>query len=297
VIEVRGRDNQGVLTLAILLVDFDHLPVGVPFRDSVVGPGGQEVQIQLTPTWGADRETKCAVVEVRYAHSPLLRRIAQTMRRPKLGLSNQLSRDSRAAKRSNLEYAFSLSAWSAIALVVAAITLIWFVLPGSKPGTRPPQQAEQPATEVEKPGGALTPPKMPEQTQSEKKTAPLIARVTWSADRQAALRAIATEPSRGEVKTIDLSRRSEEVFLSLPLYDDAGSTYSRYRVTLIGDKRLWQQTLRAPKESLTGNAHILSLMLDARRLQKENQYDLRVEGWTRSGWHSIGHVLLNPTER
>jgi hypothetical protein len=126
---------------------------------------------------------------------------------------------------------------------------------------------------------------------------PLIARATWSKDPQAAVSAIPIEPTRGEVKTIDLSPRQTQILLNLPLYADSVK-YSRYRITLVAaDEQLWQQTLRAPVVSLTGNAHILNLMLFTQRMPSNTQYDLRVEGQTQRGWQPLGHVLLNSVER
>jgi hypothetical protein len=100
------------------------------------------------------------------------------------------------------------------------------------------------------------------------------------------------------VQKIDPSSNQQRVLLSLPLYDDGGRAYSRYRITLAeSGKSVWQQTLRAPRVSLTGHAHILDLALATQRLAREIQYDLRVEGWTGNGWQQIGHLLVSQAEK
>jgi hypothetical protein len=49
VIEVRGKDEQGELLLATLLVDLNAIPAESVFRDMVVDQGGQRVEVQLNP--------------------------------------------------------------------------------------------------------------------------------------------------------------------------------------------------------------------------------------------------------
>jgi hypothetical protein len=125
----------------------------------------------------------------------------------------------------------------------------------------------------------------------------LIAHANWSRDPEAALRAIEIEPTRAEAAAVNFSGPQSRVLLSLPLFED-DRPYTRYRVVLgRGDERYWQQTLRAPKVSLTGSAHILDLVLYPKRLTQQNVYDLRVEGFTREGWTQLGHVLLQSEKR
>src|SRR5262249_6225522 len=49
VIEVQGGNEQEVLTLATLLVEFDRIPLRGAFRDEVALEGGQKIEIELTP--------------------------------------------------------------------------------------------------------------------------------------------------------------------------------------------------------------------------------------------------------
>ena len=279
-IEVRGRDAEGELTLAILIVCYNRIPIGGTFRDSVVQQRGQSVGIQLTPIRDAEGNVQGGQLEVSYAGRGLFR------------LRRRIEEVSESAGSS---YAWLMKAAVALALIVVALILIWFQLRSHKEVSLP-EQAEQPPTKEEKPISPVTPPAPPEQIPPSNSA--LIARATWSKDPQAALRAIPIEPTRGEIKTIDLARRQTTVLLSLPMYDDAGRMYSRYRITLVAtEKQLWQQTLSAPAISLTGNSHILNLALFPQRMPTSGQYDLRIEGWTQRGWQSLGHVLLNPVER
>ena len=112
-------------------------------------------------------------------------------------------------------------------------------------------------------------------------------------DRASAVHAIPLEPSRGETRTLDLSRDQTAVTLSVPVYDSKGRKYFRYRLTLsAAAKPLWQQTLRAPKTSLTGYAYNLNFSLSSRRLTGTGPYDLRVEGSTKDSWQRLGSLTL-----
>jgi hypothetical protein len=194
-------------------------------------------------------------------------------------------------------YAWLLKTCVMLALTAAATIFVWFQLRSTQQDVSPPQQAEQPSTEEEKPVPPAIPPAPPEQPTT-KDFAPVIARATWSSDPQSALRSITIEPTRGEVKQIDLSRRQTQEFLKIPAYNNDGVKYSYYRITVVAaKKRLWQQTLRAPLVSLTSNAHILDLVLFPSQMSRTNPYDLQVEARTESGWKALGHILLYPVKR
>lgn len=295
VIEVRGQDDAGELTLAILLVEYDQIPSGGAFRDSVLHPGGQQVEIQLTPSWDAKGEIEGAKVEVSYTE--LRWSISRLVEQARFGLTHLLSGHREISERFGPGSARLVKAGVALVLMVIALALIWWRLQPSHREIKPPEQAKQLPTEEKKPPSPTPPSTLPEPPPS-KPVAPLIARATWSTDPQSALRAIPIEPTRGEVKTVDLTHRQIQLLLNLPRYNDDGRMYPRYRITLAAaDKRLWQQTLRAPAVSLTGNAHILNLVVFPRQLPQAGPYDLQVAGWVANGWRPIGHVLLNPTRQ
>jgi hypothetical protein len=283
VIDVCGRDEQEALTLATLLVEFDRIPVGGTFRDAIVHEGGQKIEVQLTPIRNALGEIESAQVLVSYAETRLRRFISRPMREGQ----------SEIPKR---RYAWVLKTCVALVLIAAATIFVWFQLRPTRQGLSPPQQAEQPSTEEQKPVPP-TPPAPPDQPIT-KDFASAIARATWSSDPRSALRSITIEPTRSEVKQIELSRRQTQEFLRVPAYDRDGKKYSYYRITVVaGEKRLWRQTLRAPSGSLTITSHILDLVLFPSQLTGKDPYDLRVEARVASGWKVLGHILLTPVKR
>ena len=291
VIEVCGQDDAGELTLATFLVEYDQIPIGEAFKDSVAHQGGRKIEIQLWPNWDAAGEIEGAQVEVSYFKPQWS--IFMLIERAWLRLIGLMKEGREMTETST----WWIKVGVALGVVVVILALIWWRLYPSRREVKLPEQAVQPPAEQKKSPSPAPPSTPPEPTPS-KPAALLIARATWSRDPQSALRAIPIEPTRGEVKKIDLSRRQAQLFLNLPRYNDQGQAYSRYRVTLVAaDKQLWQQTLRAPTVSLTGNAHILNLKLFLRELPQTGPYDLQVEGEGLNGWQRVGHVLLNPVGR
>ncbi len=302
VVEVRGQDTEGELTLATLLLGDDQVPGGT-FGGSVVDPGGQKVTVWLTPVRD-DGAVKGAQLEVSYQHPGFRRPVSQLARRVWFGLTGIRKDDDKVLAGLKPGHAWWARTGVAVALVMMAAALIWWQLPlrspwreiKSRQQTGQPQGEEQ--VEGKRPGASVTPSSLPKQSPALKELNPLVARVNWSVDREAALRAIPLEPTRGETQMIDLSRGEMKVLLSVPLYDDQGRTYSRYRLTLsAAETRLWQQTVRAPKVSLTGYAHILDLLLFTRRLPETGPYDLQVEGRIQSDWRPLGKVRFSPKEQ
>jgi hypothetical protein len=284
VIEVRGRDDEGELTLAILFVEFCQIPMAGAFRDSVKHHGGRRVEVQLTPARGASAEDEGTLVEVRYTE------------RPWFGMTGLTRSDRYSWERARAQYSWLVKPGLALLLIVVALIIVWFQLLPGRQEVSPPQQAEQPPILEEQPHTPVPQPAPPEQPGPSKESAPMIARAIWSTDPQTVLLAIPIEATRGEVKTVDLSRRQIRLLLSLPLYDGS-RPYPRYRVTLAAaDKRLWGRTLHAPTTGLTDNAHILNLVLFPGQLSATGPYDLQVEGWTQGVWQPLGHVLLNPVK-
>ena len=297
VIEVRGQDTVGELTLATLLVGDAHVTEGT-FEDSVIQPGGQKVTVSLTPVRDANGAVKGAQVEVSYHHPGLKRsvsQLAQLIWFGSIGRKNDLA-------RLKPQHAWWLRTAVALAFIVVTSALVWWQLPLRPPrreiGLREKTGQTQGEQQVEgkTPIASLTPGPLPRQSPTLREVNPLVARATWSVDRDAALRAVSLESTRGETQMIDLSHRQTKVFLSLPVYDEQGRTYSRYRLTLSAPETsfFWQQTLRAPKVSLTGYAHILDLMLFTRRLPQTGHYDLQVEGSIDGAWRPLGKVRFNP---
>jgi len=287
VVEVRGRNADEELTMATLIVCCDEIPAGGAFRDSVANQAHQEIAIQITPIRDADGNAEGAQVEISYTEPRSIRSLISFSRGVSLGAIEGAS--GQFAERIKRSYLWLAAVVVLVALVALVSIVIW--LRPEPPLRKAPEQAAQPPGEEHKPvSPATTPPRQqPPQT---KEAAPLIARASWSTDKQAALSAIPIEPTRGEVKAVDLSRQTK-MSLSLPVYDDDGRTYSRYRIIIAsGEKSMWRETLRAPAVPLAGSAQILDIVLSPERLPKRDSFDLRVEGLGRSGWQPLGHVLL-----
>jgi hypothetical protein len=195
------------------------------------------------------------------------------------------------------EYAWLAKVGVAVALVIAVFMFIWFQLRPPQSQVPPPQRAEQPSMREKEP--AVTPPVTPPESPPAPKEAPLlIARATWSTDPEASLRAIRIEPTRSGAMAVDLSHSQATLFIRVPIDDETGEMYFRYRITLLAqDKPFWLLTLRAPEPAVTARAHILRVILFSQQLPESNSYDLQVEGRTESGWKPLGHVSLNPMSR
>jgi hypothetical protein len=124
----------------------------------------------------------------------------------------------------------------------------------------------------------------------------LIARARWSTDPEAALRAVRIEPTRGESARIDPSRRLTTLLVSLPVADDAGQSFSRYRLTLVSaEKVTWQQVLFAPSATPNQRRRTVSIDLMTQHLSESERHRLQVEGRGPDGWHSLGQLELELT--
>ncbi len=300
VIEVRGRDAAGELTLATLLLS-DSQALGEAFRGSVVHPGGQKVTVWLMPVRETTGVVESAQLEVRYTEPRLMRPVSRLARRVWFGLKRGERGHEQLSVGFNSGRAWLGKAGMAAALIVVVSALIWWLRPLSRPlqEVKSPAPLVQPRGEeqaaVKLPVAPATPSPSPQPQPAPKEAGPLIARAVWSTNREAALRAVPVEPTRGDAQMINLSRRQTDVPLSLPMYSDEGRVYSSYRLTLsAAETRLWQQTLRKPKVSLTGYAYTLTLSLFTRRLPETGPYNLRVEGLTQSNWRPVGSVAFRP---
>src|SRR5262249_10369027 len=74
VIEVRGQDPAGELTLATLFLS-DEEVAGGEFSDSIVYPGGQKITVRLKPAPETDGAVRSTQLEVSYTERGLLRAV------------------------------------------------------------------------------------------------------------------------------------------------------------------------------------------------------------------------------
>jgi hypothetical protein len=288
VIEVRGMDEIGELTLATLVVSYDEIPEGGLFRGSVAHASHQKVTLELTPAHDAEGNVEGAQVAVSYSASRRVRFI--TPWRERTDESHDEVGQAAEPRRGWLVKA------GMAALILMILVLAWLALRPRRE-VKPPEQAGPAPSEETVPRAPAPVPAPPEPPPTAKHHTTFIARATWNTDPQAARRAIPIETTRGETRTLDLSGREQEVLLSLPIYNDSGQAYYRYRVILTAaEKPFWQQTLWAPPVRLAGPAHLLNLTLFPRRMPRKYPYDTRVEGRVKASWQPLGHVLLSPQQ-
>lgn len=296
VIEVRGRNESGELTLATLLLSDGH--VHGAFKDSVVRPGGQVLTVKLTPIRRPVGAAEAMQLEVSYKETGLVRTVSRVARRAWSGLTGGLRNGQvrLSLKRRDIRWAKAVVAAS---VIIAVSVMVWrqFQLPPQQKEATTAEQMGQPQNVEQvkeaRPATSASPSPTPGQSRAPKEMSPLIARAAWGTDKAAALNAISVETTRDDSRSVDLSREGAKAILSFPLYDDEGRKYSHYRLTLSSKGvRLWQQTLSAPKVSLTGYAHILVLTLFTRRLPDNGPYDLQVEGRNPGGWRHLGSIQL-----
>lgn len=289
VIEVRGEDSQGALPVAILIPCCDDIPSGGSFRDSIVLEAGQKITIQLRPIRNESSDVEKANVEVSYSETRPIRAISWYAQRARLGFSD-IIRQQRRSDKAMLGHVSLVKAAMVLALILTAVTLIWFQL--RTPHFEGPSQLSagpSPAPKIE--ASPLAPAVSPPTTQ--RQALSLIARATWSRNPEAARQAIRLETERGEVPRIEISHFQRSVLIALPLADFDNLTYTYYRVTLVAaDKPIWEKTLNAPRVSLSNRAHILNVLLSPRSVLKAEPLVLRFDGKTRSDWQLLGEVTL-----
>lgn len=291
IIEVRGKDAAEELTLAILLVDCDLIPSGRFFRGSVIQQGGQRVEIQLTPMRRANGDIDSLQVEVGFAQTPSIGDLPGMLKRSWAAITARIRVDRDDPESLSQGYGWLVKVGITAALILAALALLWLRLPLSQPERRPPEQVEIPP--AEKTPETPNPPQRPPANQGTR----LIARARWSLKPQDALLAIPIEPTRGETRMVDFSQERTRILLSLPLYDDQGNAYSRYRMTLIADDQpLWRQSLGSQALRSSAQARILDLTLFSEHLRQKRSIAIRIEGQRRNLWESLGQLLLRPKE-
>lgn len=297
-IEVRGRDIMGEVTLATLPLSEMQLPTE-GFADSIVHPGGQTVSVRLSPTANGEAS---APVQLKIGYRQNGHRVFDTSHY----VSGHLKRLYYLVTSGMQGVPASDLPRIGIAIVIVAVSVLigWWLLlkpevnqkasdeiakhlPKEDFAQRKEQAGERrPAeTQLETPNSR---PRNPDVTGQP-------ARAHWTKDRNAALRAITVEPTRSETQPLDFSTRQNNFTISLPVYDGEGRLYLRYRLTLLsGDRDFWRRTLEAPKFSATGYTHILEIVLFTRRLPKGAVSGFLIEGFTAGDWHPVGKLAFIP---
>ena len=296
VIEVRGEDSQGALPVAILIACCDDIPSGGAFRDSIMLEAGQKVTIQLRPIRNQSGDVEKASVEVSYAETRLIRAVSWYAKRAWLGFV-EITRHQKGPHVVGQDNSWLVMAGIILALIVAAVTLIWFQLrtpnnevPSQLSGGPPPLPTIQPAPSTPAPVAPTLP--------VQKQAFSLIARATWSSNPEAARQAIRLDTERGEIREIEIPHLQRSLLIALPQTDTESIAYTHYRATLLAaDKPIWQQTLQAPRGSQSKPAHVLNVLLSSQPRLKAEPLLLRFDGKTRRGWQPLGEVTLQLVSR
>ena len=299
-IEVRGEDAQGSLPVALLIVCCDDIPPGGVFRDSIVLEAGQKVTIQLQPRRNTSGDLEKALVEVSYAETSLVRAVSWYAQRAWGGLT-QAIRGNPGADVARQDYSWLGKAGLVFAIIIAAVTFIWFqVRPPRSTPPSPANEAQTPVAGVEPGPSAPAPVATPVAPgpSAPKQNRVLIARVSWNRNPQAAREAIRLEPERGEALTVDIPRGQRRLLIALPQTNTESEAYSYYRATLIAaDKPIWEQTLRAPAVVLARHAHVLELLFSSPQAIDTEHVVLRFEAKTLSGWQPLGQITIQVVDR
>jgi hypothetical protein len=292
-IEVRGSDTTGEVALAMLVRG--SAQGNYEFEGSVVHAGGQKVSLKTKRfQQTADAEVQIQL-EINYTQNRgIVGEIKQISEQIKTALASKSgpTRDTSRAVR------FAIVGIAILVLSLAAV-LTWRlhndtrinpsdgvvkVAPAGDEGSK--------TTTFPTPNPVVIPSEKASPTRYDSMP---VAQARWTTDRNAALHAISLEPMRSDSsRPLPLSESDRKTIISVPLYDHEGRLYARYRIKLLsGEKHLWQQTLIAPKNSLTGYTHVVEVVFSKAHLTSNNLYDLQVEGFTGGEWHSLGKLTFS----
>lgn len=294
VIEVRGEGDGGELTLATLILR-DFRDGEKSLGGSVTYNNGQQVAIWITPKRDADGLISNTLLEVTY-EVPRLKKPLPAIQRILLGLTSGGKVESEVTEPRLIPVSWKTGAAVALILLVAAF-LMWQLL--KSPQREVPPQHAGPITPKQQntPIVSIRPSPSPRPSQTARDWNALLAQVRWSTNRNDALKALSLEATRSETQIIDLARDRTKLLISVPIHNDTGLSYSRYRVTLFAaGAPLWQETMRAPKVSLTRYTHILNLNLFTKRLPPGGSYDLQIEVAEQTGWEILGKIRFQSRE-
>lgn len=309
VVEMRGEDDQGELTLAILPLDGD-LTLGSVFTGSFVLGRGQKLNVRLTPISEADGGSEDVKLEVRYDEGSTLRRAAYGLARlARRGRDDAWGLRTLSAERLRPFFGWPAKAVLSLLLVTTVSFFLWrhYKSPPAVREAKPAESARRPQPSptgtMEREGtnnstASAMPSPTPGRPPAIKESNAQVASAAWDVSRNASLSAIPVEATRGEEHAIDLSRREARVSLSVPRYGGEGRAYDLYRLTLYASgTRLWRRTLRAPKVGDERYAHILSLTLRTKRLPPPGACEIEIEGFGQGRWNRLGRVKFSAEKR
>jgi hypothetical protein len=302
-IEVKGGDGLGEITLAILPVSLDLIPISGKFKDSVLQIGRRELEIQMAPIRDAGGIVECAEVTVSYSDhrkTPGVLSLIPRALRVSSGWTStafDVMRERWTATKAG-DPLTRRAGWLAVILVISALAFVWLRLQPTRQKPVIDQTATPPAGEREISPPPTSPRPEPQPSTAQGRPTPPPARASWSYDPRAVLRAVRIEPTRAETATLGFSGGQTTVYVKLPLYDDIGQRYLNYNLLLsAGEKTLWRRTLESPRITAAGQGPILKLVLSSKSLPHMDTLNLRVDGSRKAGLHPLGEVSLHREDR
>ena len=291
VVAVKGVEGGDEVTLGTLILGGELF--NEPFTDTLRLPNGVRLTVSLIPIEETNGGTGTARLHVSYGEMGFVRLVRQ---RFVPTLSKEVSDQTLPRSKGNLRW---VSVAAVVALLLSTSVFLWWRFANQR--GEPEQQilGRIAAPAGDKQAGTERPPALPTPSPiagtppAAKPAKSTVPRARWSTDRSAMLAAIPVEPTRSETQSLDVSRRQETVFLSVPRYSEEGQEYSSYRVTVSAAGAVWwTQTLPAPRRRLTDYANILALSMTSSRSDSREKYKVRIEGHLRTQWVQIGELLL-----
>lgn len=294
-IEVRGRDSEGELMLATVLMDDQALDEKAEIL--FTHPEGKRTLITLVPLRIPEYGGGRIILEVTHSQKApgIIERARGNRSRSISGQSGHNQSQFLLSNRSGWPAKFAFIT----VLIFGTVLFFGWRLSVRRDHTPNVESIRQPATPA--PGdsalsGSVTnaPSTSPTQNKSPRVVTKIaLAEARWNMQPEAALIAKSIEATRSEPLKLDLSAHHPKVTISIPVYDSRGIAFSDYRLDLSrGNKRIWRKTLRAPEKSSTSYAHLLDLMLFKERLVMLDRYELFVFGRTKLGWRPVGTMTL-----
>jgi hypothetical protein len=285
VIEVRGRDAEGELPLATLLLHDRGIH---PLTDRITLEGGQRVTVALTPVLNARQEIKATHVRLTYAETRPARAIGWRMRRAWLSLLETVKGHREASATPG--YSWLVKGGVMAALLLSLLGILWLWLRPVPINLPPPPQIASPPPEVEPP--PTSPPQIPAPRVPQTPSS-VIASAAWESNPDAARLAIRVGARRGNVPGVEVARAQATLLLALARADADEKAYRRYRITLAAaDEAVWTQTLQARKADAGSDTDVVRVRLFPRRFPQADSYRLRIEGETLDGWQTLGQLIL-----
>jgi hypothetical protein len=297
ILEVRGDDWEGELTLAAWAACGGPALETEPLKEEVVLKGGQKIKIQLRPAGGADEESGGTRVEVRYAETAPLRALRRYARRAWRSITETTQDRWGGPAGSPLSLSSLWKLCVAALVLLVALVVTWLRLRSPEQPEPPPPRVEAPAPPANE-APVQTPPTTPSTAPAAREPAARrIATARWNRRAAAAQEAILLGDTRGEITRVELSRNQREIPVALPQADYNGRPYTRYRVELLeGEKPVWQQALDAPSAA-KGRAHVLDLTVSARLRARAESFVLRFDAMVEGDWQSLGDLTVRLVRR